>query len=236
MIAATALVLMMTIPGLALFYCRHGAQEERARHHGAEPRLHRAVLGAVVRSATRLTFAGDGPLLGTSRARCSCAASAWSRSVALAKTIPEMPVHDLPDDLRDHHGRAGRRLGRGPHALLRLRVVRGALAARRLRADRALGLGRRLPRQAPACSTSPAAPWCISMPASPVWSPRCVLGKRHGYGTDNFAPFNLSLAVIGTGLLWVGWFGFNGGSALGANSRAAYRDRRHASRRLRPAR
>jgi Amt family ammonium transporter len=49
-----------------------------------------------------------------------------------------------------------------------------------------------------------------------------VVGKRHGYGTENFAPFDLSMAVIGTGLLWVGWFGFNGGSALGANSRAAF--------------
>jgi ammonium transporter, Amt family len=47
-----------------------------------------------------------------------------------------------------------------------------------------------------------------------------VLGKRQGYGHDNLAPFDLSLAVIGTGLLWVGWFGFNGGSALGANGRA----------------
>jgi Amt family ammonium transporter len=47
-----------------------------------------------------------------------------------------------------------------------------------------------------------------------------VVGARRGYGTDNLAPFDLSLAVIGTGLLWVGWFGFNGGSALGANSRA----------------
>src|SRR5438067_9322577 len=49
-----------------------------------------------------------------------------------------------------------------------------------------------------------------------------VIGKRHGYGTENFAPHDLSLAVIGTGLLWVGWLGFNGGSALGANSRAAF--------------
>ena len=47
-----------------------------------------------------------------------------------------------------------------------------------------------------------------------------VLGARRGYGTDNLAPFDLSMAVVGTGLLWVGWFGFNGGSALGANSRA----------------
>jgi Amt family ammonium transporter len=49
-----------------------------------------------------------------------------------------------------------------------------------------------------------------------------VIGNRHGYGSDNFSPFNLSLAVIGTGLLWVGWFGFNGGSALGAGSRAVF--------------
>jgi len=49
-----------------------------------------------------------------------------------------------------------------------------------------------------------------------------AIGKRQGYGSENFSPYNLSLAVIGTGLLWVGWFGFNGGSALGANSRAAF--------------
>jgi Amt family ammonium transporter len=47
-----------------------------------------------------------------------------------------------------------------------------------------------------------------------------VLGKRVGYGTDNMAPFNLSYAVIGASLLWVGWFGFNAGSAVGANGRA----------------
>jgi Amt family ammonium transporter len=49
-----------------------------------------------------------------------------------------------------------------------------------------------------------------------------VLGKRRGYGSENLAPYDLSLAVIGTGLLWVGWFGFNGGSALGSGSRAVY--------------
>jgi Amt family ammonium transporter len=47
-----------------------------------------------------------------------------------------------------------------------------------------------------------------------------VLGKRVGYGSDNMAPFNLSYAVIGASLLWVGWFGFNAGSAAGANGRA----------------
>jgi Amt family ammonium transporter len=47
-----------------------------------------------------------------------------------------------------------------------------------------------------------------------------VVGARRGYGSENLAPFDLSMAVVGTGLLWIGWFGFNGGSALGANSRA----------------
>jgi Amt family ammonium transporter len=41
-----------------------------------------------------------------------------------------------------------------------------------------------------------------------------MLGKRKGLGTENFAPFNPAYAVIGASLLWVGWFGFNAGSAV----------------------
>ncbi len=47
-----------------------------------------------------------------------------------------------------------------------------------------------------------------------------VMGKRVGYGRDNMMPHNLAYAVIGASLLWVGWFGFNAGSAVGANGRA----------------
>jgi Amt family ammonium transporter len=47
-----------------------------------------------------------------------------------------------------------------------------------------------------------------------------VLGKRIGYGRENLAPHNLTLTVIGAALLWVGWFGFNAGSAVAANGSA----------------
>ena len=47
-----------------------------------------------------------------------------------------------------------------------------------------------------------------------------VLGKRKGYGTTNMAPNNLVYTMIGASLLWVGWFGFNAGSAVAANSLA----------------
>ena len=49
-----------------------------------------------------------------------------------------------------------------------------------------------------------------------------LLGKRIGLGRESMAPHNLTLTVVGASLVWVGWFGFNGGSALGANGSAAY--------------
>jgi Amt family ammonium transporter len=47
-----------------------------------------------------------------------------------------------------------------------------------------------------------------------------VLGKRLGFGRETMAPYNLSLTMIGASLLWVGWFGFNAGSAVAADGRA----------------
>ncbi|MBI5344967.1 MAG: ammonium transporter [Deltaproteobacteria bacterium] len=47
-----------------------------------------------------------------------------------------------------------------------------------------------------------------------------VIGKRKGHMADLMAPHNLPMTVIGAGLLWFGWFGFNAGSALGANGLA----------------
>ncbi|MDD1717902.1 MAG: ammonium transporter, partial [Methanoregulaceae archaeon] len=47
-----------------------------------------------------------------------------------------------------------------------------------------------------------------------------VIGKRTGYGEYSMDPHNIPMTLLGAGLLWFGWFGFNGGSALAANSLA----------------
>jgi len=48
-----------------------------------------------------------------------------------------------------------------------------------------------------------------------------MIGKRRGYGQQPMQPHNLPMTVMGASLLWVGWFGFNAGSALEANGLAA---------------
>ena len=47
-----------------------------------------------------------------------------------------------------------------------------------------------------------------------------MIGKRVGYGKEAMAPHNLPLTMVGASLLWVGWFGFNAGSALEAGNSA----------------
>ena len=48
-----------------------------------------------------------------------------------------------------------------------------------------------------------------------------VLGPRQGFGTSSMMPHNMTMTIAGAGMLWVGWFGFNGGSALASDGNAA---------------
>ena len=48
-----------------------------------------------------------------------------------------------------------------------------------------------------------------------------ILGKRHGFGKESMAPHSMVLCAIGTGMLWVGWYGFNAGSAVAADGVAS---------------
>ena len=212
---------MMTIPGLALFYCGMVRKKNVLATMAQSLACVGAVLGAVVRRRLLLGFGGDGPWLGNVR-RVFLRGIGMETTSAFAPTIPEVlfMIYQMT------------------FAIITVALVAGSVAdrmrfsafvwfARRLAAaglcaDRALGLGRRLPRQRPALLDF-AGGTVVHLNAGVAGLVAAyVVGKRHGYGTDNFAPYDLSLAVIGTGLLWVGWFGFNGGSALGANSRAVF--------------
>ncbi len=48
-----------------------------------------------------------------------------------------------------------------------------------------------------------------------------VMGPRHGFGTASLMPHNMTMTIAGAGMLWVGWFGFNGGSALASDGNAS---------------
>ncbi|MDI1344267.1 MAG: ammonium transporter [Pseudolabrys sp.] len=218
MIAATGLVLMMTVPGLALFYAgmvrKKNVLATMAQSMAATFLV--SILWAV--AGYSLTFTGDGAYIGTLD-RLFLNGITLDAVSPLAKNIPECLFM----------------LYQMTFAVITVALVAGSVADR-LRFSAFLWF-----------STFwlflvyvPIAHW--------VWGggflgthgvidfagglvvhlnagiaglvAAIVIGKRRGYGSENLSPHDLSLAVIGTGLLWVGWMGFNGGSALGANSRA----------------
>ena len=220
MIAATALVLMMTLPGLALFYAG------MVRKKTVLATMAQSVAATALVSllwfalAYSLAFSGDGAWLGNT-ARAFLGGIGMDSVSPLAKTIPEMLFMAYQMTF----------------AIITCALVGGAVADRMKMSAFLLFCALWL-----FLVYVPSAHW--------VWGggflgamglldfaggtvvhinagiaglvAALVLGARQGYGRENMSPFDLSLAVVGTGLLWVGWFGFNGGSALGAGSRAVF--------------
>jgi len=218
MIGATGLVLMMTIPGLALFYAgmvrKKNVLATMAQSLAATFLV--SILWAV--AGFSLTFTGNGDFIGTLQ-RIFLNGMTLNSVSPLAQTIPEalFMIYQMT------------------FAIITVALVAGSVADR-LRFSAFLLF----------CAFwlflvyVPIAHWVwgggflgrygtIDFAGGTVVHLNAgvaglvaayVVGARRGYGSENLAPYDLTLAVIGTGLLWVGWFGFNGGSALGANSRA----------------
>jgi ammonium transporter, Amt family len=218
MITATALVLMMTIPGLALFYSGM-VRKKNVLATMAQSLAAVAVISILwVAFGYSLVFVGDGPWLGTLD-RWFLVGMTMDGVNPAAKTIPESLFM----------------LYQMTFAIITVALVAGSVADRmRFSAYLLFSIGWFI------FVYIPLAHWVwgggflgtmgvldfagglvvhLSAGIGGLVAAK-VLGPRHGYGADNLSPFDLSLAVVGTGLLWVGWFGFNGGSALGANSRA----------------
>jgi Amt family ammonium transporter len=220
MIVATGIVLMMTIPGLALFYAgmvrKKNILATMAQCLAATALV--SVLWVIV--GYSLAFSGSDPLIG-SFDRVLLSGMTIDSISPLAKTIPEglFMIYQMT------------------FAVITVALVAGSVADRmRFSAFLAFSATWLLVVYVPIAhwvwgggflSTMGVLDFAggtvvhINAGIAGLVS-ALVVRSRHGFGTENHAPHDLSLAVIGTGLLWVGWFGFNGGSALGANGRAVY--------------
>jgi Amt family ammonium transporter len=220
MIAATSLVLMMTLPGLALFYCG------MVRKKNVLATMAQSLAAAMVCSLLwfafgySLSFVGEGPWLGTLD-------RLFMRGTGIDATSPFAPT--IPEVLFMFYQMT--------FAIITVALVAGSVADRmRFSAFLWFACGWLIFVYVPiahwvwgggflakAGALDFAGGTVVHLNAGIAGLVAAlVVGKRHGYGTENLAPYDLSLAVIGTGLLWVGWLGFNGGSALGANARAAF--------------
>jgi ammonium transporter, Amt family len=218
MIVATALVLMMTIPGLALFYAGM-VRKKNVLATMAQSLAAVAMISILwVAFGYSLAFVGDGPWLGTLD-RVFLAGMTMDSVNPVAKTIPESLFM----------------LYQMTFAIITVALVAGSVADRiRFSAYLLFSIGWFMFVYVPlthwvwgggflgrAGVLDFAGGLVVHLSAGVGGLVAAkVMGRRLGYGTENLSPFDLSLAVMGTGLLWVGWFGFNGGSALGANSRA----------------
>jgi ammonium transporter, Amt family len=220
MMVATALVLMMSIPGLALFYS--GMVRKKNVLATMAQTLAAVALGSVLWFVLgySLAFTGEGAVIGTFE-RAMLSGLGMDTISPLARTIPESVFM----------------LYQMTFAVITVALVAGSVADRmRFSAFLWFIVAWLLLIYVPlthwvwgggflgkAGVLDFAGGLVVHVNAGVAGLVAAyVLGARRGYGTENLAPYNLVLAVIGTGLLWVGWFGFNGGSALAAGPRAGY--------------
>jgi ammonium transporter, Amt family len=218
MIVATGLVLMMSIPGLALFYAGM-VRKKNVLGTMAQSLASVAIVSVLwVAFGYSLAFVGDGRLIG-SLDRVMLIGMMPDSVNPAAKTIPEALFM----------------LYQMTFAVITVALVAGAVADRmRFSAYVLFSIawfvivyvplahwvwGGGFLGEAGVLDFAGGTVVHLSAGVAGLVA-ALVMGKRRGYGEENLAPFDLSLAVIGTGLLWVGWFGFNGGSALSAGSRA----------------
>jgi len=220
MIVATAFVLMMTLPGLALFYSGM-VRKKNILAIMAQSLIATAVVSLLwVGLGYSLAFTGDNAYIG-STARALMHGVGLDTTSPYAKTIPEILFMSYQMTF----------------AVITCALVGGSVAERMKFSAFILFCALWL-----FVVYAPSAHWVwgggflqrmgvldfaggtvVHINAG-VAGLVCalVMGNRTGFGRENLSPFDLSLAVVGAGLLWVGWFGFNGGSALGANSRAVF--------------
>ena len=218
MIVASALVLMMTVPGLALFYAGM-VRKKNVLATMAQSLAAVAVISILwVVYGYSLALVGDGAWIGTLDRGLLTGIDAESVS-PLAKTIPEALFATYQMTF----------------AVITVALVAGAVADRlRFSAYLLFSIcwftlvyvplahwvwGGGFLAQAGVLDFAGGLVVHLSAGTAGLVA-ALTMGKRRGYGADNLAPHDLSLAIVGTGLLWVGWFGFNGGSALQAGSHA----------------
>ena len=230
MLTSTALVLLMTIPGLALFY----AGMVRKKNILATIMQSFAIccLVTVVWMVIgySLAFTAGGPYIGDlSQVMLKGFAATWDKPFSLGGTVDGAVPQTIPESVF--------MMFQMTFAIITPALIAGAFADRMKFSAMCifmvlwsivvyspiahwvwaptgwLGVGKAFGLDLPGAADF-AGGTVVHINAGIAGLVAClVMGKRVGYGTDNMAPYNVAYAVIGASLLWVGWFGFNAGSA-----------------------
>ena len=236
MLTSTALVLMMTVPGLALFYCGMVRKKNLLATMMQTFTICCLITIVWMIAGYSLAFTNGGPYVGDlSRLFLNGLAEHWDQPFTLGAGTDNAAALTIPESVYMMYQMT--------FAIITPALIAGAFADRmKFSAMIVFMVLWSL------VVYSPIAHW--------VWAPTgwlgagvfglpgaadfaggtvvhinagiaglmccLVMGKREGYGHDNMAPYNLGYAVIGASLLWVGWFGFNAGSALTAGGRAGF--------------